>query len=103
MADRAAYIAAWRETAIASGITFMGAAIATDGGSQARIAAAALEASLNPAARFRWHASGEVLELSAAEMLALHSAVRAHVQACFDHAEALVNDPSATVEAGWPT
>lgn len=42
-----------------------------------------------------------VQRLAAADMLALRGAVKAHVAACFDHATALVTDPTAVVQAGW--
>jgi len=100
-------IRARRDVAIASGITVSGMPVQTDDLSQNRIVGAALAASLDATATVRWKiADGTFVTLDAPTIIAIAQAVRAHVQACFDHEATLVaaldaGDP-VDIEAGWP-
>ena len=102
-----ARLKARRDVAIAAGTTVGGLPVQTDDLSQQRIVGAALAASLDPEATVRWKlANGEFATLTAAQIIGIAKAVRAHVQACFDHEAALLADLVAGVEvdidAGWP-
>ena len=96
-----------RDAAIAVGITVNGAAVQTDDLAQQRFAAAALSAVLDPDAVVRWRlADGTFTELNSTQIIALAQAVRAHVQACFDHEADLLTALEAgepvNIDAGWP-
>lgn len=108
--DYAAEVKANRDAALAAGITVGGVAVQTDDLSQQRILGAAVAAMLDPNMTVNWKAAaGQFVTLNAPTILALASAVRAHVQACFDREAALMaelasaTDPAAVdVASGWP-
>lgn len=107
LAAQKAAITARRNAAMAAGITVAGLPIATDDVSQARITGAALAALADPSAEIRWKLpDGRFVELTAAQVLAIAGALRAHVQACFDReAELLAALAAGQPEdagAGWP-
>ncbi|SDG10738.1 protein of unknown function [Rhodobacter capsulatus] len=80
-----AALKAARDAAIARGIEVDGLHVQTDDLSQSRLTAAALAARLDPGATVRWKlATGDFVDLTAPQIIALALAVRAHVQACFD-------------------
>ena len=92
-----------------SGITINGVKIDTGRDSQALITGAALSAMLDSSYLCTWKTVSGPVQLSAAQLLAIAKAVRAHVQACFDREAdllAAVADGSITgemLEEGWPT
>ncbi|MEB3843732.1 DUF4376 domain-containing protein [Pseudomonas guariconensis] len=106
--DWPALIAARRFQAETGGAVVEGLAVNTERDSQSLLTGAAFAASLDPAYRIKWKAASGFVELTGAQVIALASAVRAHVQACFDReAELLaaVADGSITaemLEQGWP-
>ena len=105
-AERRAGIKARRDRAIAAGITLGGIGFATDDVSQQRIMGAALAALIDPEYSVAWKTAGGFVTLDAATILAAAQAVRAHVQACFDHEAALLAALEAgqaiDTESGWP-
>jgi hypothetical protein len=94
-AAKLAEIAAARYTAEADGITVNEMTIDTSRESQALVTGAALAATLDPDYTCQWKTAGGFVTLSAAAVVAVAQAVRAHVQACFDREAAL----AALVEA----
>lgn len=109
LAAACAALKARRDQAIAAGITVSGMAVATDDLSQQRITGAALAASLDGDYSVNWKTEAGFVELSAAQVLAVAQAVRAHVQACFDREAELLplieaaDDPaSVEIDGGWP-
>ena len=106
-ADLVAAIKARRDQAIESGTVVGGISLYTDERSRNFIDGAALSALMDPDYSLRWLAAdGNVHVLTAPQVLALASGVRAHVQACFDVAEAkvaaLLNGDEYDLEADWP-
>lgn len=110
---RLAALAARRWRAETGGMVVDEVPVATDTNSQAKITGAALDATLDPTAVVRWKcADGVFRELDAEQILALARAMRAHVQACFDHEAALTTAIDAAtdaaalaaidIETGWP-
>ena len=100
-------IKARRDVAITGGLHLEGMAIATDDVSQQRLTAAALAALLDPDLVLQWKLpDGRFIPLQAAQVIAIAQAVRAHVQACFDHEAqllaALAAGGPADAEIGWP-
>lgn len=91
-----------------SGTTVSGMQIDTQRESQAMLTGAALAASLDLEYAVQWKTAEGFVSLTAAQILGLASAVRAHVQACFDREAMLliaVNDGSITttmIDEGWP-
>ena len=79
-----AEMAAARYAAEISGITLSGAVIRTDRESQALITGAALAASHDENYSVTWKAKNGFVTLTAAQIIAVAQAVRAHVEACFD-------------------
>ncbi|MDM9594733.1 DUF4376 domain-containing protein [Pseudomonas guariconensis] len=113
--ERAALAATWaqriadrRFQAETGGAVVEGLAVNTERDSQSLLTGAAFAASLDPEYRIKWKTASGFVELTGAQVIALASAVRAHVQACFDReAELLaaVADGSITaemLEQGWP-
>lgn len=106
--DHLAAIAARRYEAETSGTTVDGMPVNTERDSQALLTGAALQAMLDPNYTVRWKTAGGFVDLDAQQIIGLASAVRAHVQACFDREAELVaavEDGSYTEEmlsAGWP-
>ncbi|MHB2058984.1 DUF4376 domain-containing protein [Pseudomonas monsensis] len=89
-------IAAERFRREGSGIMVDGVVIDTSRDSQSLIAGMAVSAMLDPAYECSYKAVDGFFELTAAQILAVATAVRSHVQACFDREKAL----SETVDAG---
>ncbi|KAA0579008.1 DUF4376 domain-containing protein [Azospirillum sp. B21] len=96
------------------GIVIGGVPVATDDRSKTLILGKRAQAQSNPAASFRWKAaSGEWVDLTGAQIIAIADAVADHVQACFDR-EGELHDlidaagPDAAdvlavdISAGWP-
>ena len=88
-AAKRAEIAAARFAAETGGVVVGGIAIRTDRESQAMITGAALKAMQDPDYSCKWKTENGFVELSAAQILAIADAVRAHVQSCFDHEASL--------------
>ncbi len=106
--DWPALIAARRFQAETGGAVVEGLTINTERDSQSLLTGAAFAASLDPDYRIKWKTASGFAELTGEQVIALATAVRAHVQACFDReAELLaaVADGSITaemLEQGWP-
>lgn len=106
--DFLAAIADRRYQAETSGTTVDGMPINTERDSQALLTAAALQATLSPSYTVRWKTEGGFVDLDAQQVIGLASAVRAHVQACFDREAELVaavEDDSyidSMLDEGWP-
>jgi hypothetical protein len=79
-----AEIAAERWKAETGGITLQGMTIDTSRESQALITGAALQATIDSAYTCQWKTSGGFVTLDAAAVLTVATAVREHVQACFN-------------------
>lgn len=99
-----------RET---GGMIFNDHLVATDAVSQTKIIGAVVGAQIDPTSTIQWKmADGEFVTLDAAAMVALATAMRAHVQACFDNEatlraqiEAAPNDAAVAaidILTGWP-
>jgi hypothetical protein len=73
-----------RDKAINGGITVSGMAIATDAESRGFITGAAVQAQLDPSYTCQWKTGGAFTTINAAQILAVATAVREHVQAQFD-------------------
>ena len=107
-ADHAAQIAAVRYLHETAGITVNGVSIDTNRDSQALITAAALSAVIDPTYACIWKALSGPVELTATQLIAVATAVRAHVQACFDREcqllEALAEGTYTIdmLDHGWP-
>lgn len=98
---KAEEIAAARWKKETGGIVVQGVGIDTSRESQGLISGAALQAVVDPKYVCRWKTSVGFIELDATMIMAIGTAVRQHVQSCFDReAELLerVNDPKATLE-----
>lgn len=95
-----AEIAHARWAAETGGITLQGMTIRTDRESQGLITGAALKAIQDAEYSCSWKTDGGFVQLSAPQVLAIADAVRAHVQACFDHERALlaIIDAAGTLE-----
>lgn len=108
--DYAQEIKEHRNRAMASGVVVGGNLIHTDDISQQRIIGATLAALRDPTLVVNWKtASGTFVQLDAPAIFAVASAVRAHVQKCFDHEAALLAELAAAADpdtvdltAGWP-
>lgn len=102
-------IAARRYQAEAAGITVNGMALSTDRDSQALLTSAALAAVIDPAYKCQWKTVGGFVDLDAQQIVSLASAMRAHVQACFDREAALLDALEAgtytddLLDQGWPS
>jgi hypothetical protein len=100
-------IATRRHEAMCAGISIAGMSVATDDVSQTRFAGAAVSAMLDPDYAVRWKTGdGSFRLLSGAEIIGIATAVRAHVQACYDREADLLAalDAGEPVDpdAGWP-
>lgn len=107
--DHRAAVAARRYQAEAAGIVISGMRVDTGRDSQALITGAALQATIDPAYVCRWKlADGSRIDLDAATILGVATAVRSHVQACFDREDELLTAieagtyKPAMLEEGWP-
>lgn len=96
-----ARVAHARWAAETGGMVLQGMTIRTDRESQAMITGAALKALQDAEYVCSWKSDAGFVELSAPQVLAIADAVRAHVQACFDHERALcaLVDAAETMEA----
>ncbi|CAB5555480.1 Uncharacterised protein [Pseudomonas putida] len=106
--DWPALIAARRFQAETGGAVVEGLAVNTERDSQSLLTGAAFAASLDPEYRIKWKTASGFAELTGEQVIALATAVRAHVQACFNREaelHAAVADGSITaemLEQGWP-
>lgn len=82
-----------------AGIVINGLTIATDRDTRATISDKALGAMIDPASVCNLKTANGFVELTAPQILAISSAIRSYVQACFDREEVLL----ALVEAGTYT
>lgn len=105
----AAVIASTRYTHETAGITVNGTAIDTGRDSQALITGAALSAVIDSTYVCNWKTADGTVSLTATQLIAIATAVRAHVQACFDREGALLaavtagTYTDAMLAEGWPT
>jgi len=101
-------IAAARFIAETAGITAGGRIVDTGRDSQGLITGAAFAATLDPAYVCRWKTPTGFVELDAPTLIATASAVRAHVQACFDREAELLDAladgifADSMLKEGWP-
>lgn len=106
--DHRAAVAAERYKRETAGIMVGDMAIDSGRDSQALITGAAVAAMLDPAYSCNWKTPAGFVQLDAAQIIAVASAVRAHVQACFDRegeilgAIELGTYTEAMLEEGWP-
>jgi hypothetical protein len=110
-AEMLAALAALRFDHEAGGTLVAGVPVRTDRDSQGLITGAAVSAMLDPEYRLDWKAVDGWVTLTSPQIIALASAVRAHVQACFDRERTLSVDIQAAdadtldqidIAAGWP-
>lgn len=103
-----ASIATRRWQAETAGISVSGIAIDTGRDSQALITGAAVSAMLDAGYSARWKTPNGFIDLEGQEIIAMATAVRAHVQAAFDREsellEALADGTftEAMLDEGWP-
>lgn len=101
-------IAARRYQAETAGITVNGMPLDTGRDSQALVTGAALAAVIDPNYTCQWKTADGFVDLAAQQIIALASAMRAHVQACFDREAALLDAlaagtyTDAQLDQGWP-
>ncbi len=106
--DYPALIASTRYNHEVAGIVVEGVQIDTDRASQSLITGAALSAILDDKYVCTWKASTGAVQLNAAQLISVATAVRTHVQACFDREcelLAAVADNTyvdAMLADGWP-
>lgn len=106
--DHRAAVAAERYRRETAGIVVGGVPIDTSRDSQALITGAALAATLDSAYICRWKAGSGFVELNAQQIIEMATAVRAHVQACFDREAELLAEidagtyAEAMLDIGWP-
>jgi len=92
-----------------AGIRFGDIAIDTGRDGQILITGAALSAVVDPTYRCTWKALNGPVELNAQQLIDIASAVRTHVQACFDRESQLLealaegNYAEDMLTQGWPT
>ncbi|WP_313397157.1 DUF4376 domain-containing protein [Stutzerimonas nitrititolerans] len=101
-------IAPRRYDAEISGITLNGMRIDTGRDSQGLISGATLQAVLDPDYSLNWKTASGFVTMDAEQIIGVATAVRAHVQACFDREaellEALADGTftESMLEEGWP-
>lgn len=106
--SQVAAIAARRWQAETAGITVNGIAIDTGRDSQALITGAAVSAMLDPGYSVRWKTPAGFIDLQGQQIIAMATAVRAHVQAAFDREAELLDAladgtfTEAMLDEGWP-
>ncbi|MBK3800468.1 DUF4376 domain-containing protein [Azospirillum brasilense] len=105
-----AALAAKRYAVETGGIIVNGLPVATDDRAKTLLLGARLEVLGNPTLTLRWKTADGFVALSATQIVAISSAVRAHVQACFNREadlSALISaaaDPaSVDISTGWPS
>lgn len=111
-AEKLARLADHRYRRETGGTTVGGAAVRTDRESQALLTGAAVAALLDSGYAVAWKTLSGWVTLNAASIIGLASAVRAHVQACFDRERALAQQVEAAtsleelaavdMSGGWP-
>jgi len=90
------------------GVIIGGMPIDTGRDSQGLITGAALQAVIEPEYALRWKTSDGFVELAGQQILGVASAVRAHVQGCFNREAALLDAvaagsfDAAMLDEGWP-
>lgn len=90
------------------GITVDGSVFDTTRDGQALIAGAAVSAILDPAYTCNWKTGSGFVELTASQLIGIATAVRAHVQACFDRELTLLRALESgeyntdMLNEGWP-
>lgn len=106
--DHLSAIATRRYEAETSGTTVEGMPVNTERDSQALLTGAALQSMLDPNYTVRWKTAGGFVDLDAQQIIGLASAVRSHVQACFDRESELVaaveggSYTESMLDEGWP-
>ena len=106
--DYPARIAERRYRAETAGIIVSGMPLDTGRDSQALVTGAALAAVIDPAYHCQWKTIEGFVDLDAQTIIALASAMRAHVQACFDREAELLDAlesgtyTDALLDQGWP-
>lgn len=110
--DIKAQVAALRYEHEIAGTTLAGMPVPTDRESQGLVTGAALAATLDANYAVNWKTTAGFVALSAAQVIGLATAMRSHVQACFDREAALVGTLDALdtvadlqavdITAGWP-
>lgn len=103
-----ALIAARRYLAETSGITVNGMPLDTGRDSQGLVTGAALSAVIDSAYSCQWKTAEGFVDLTAQQIIAIASAMRAHVQACFDREASLLaavqngEFVESMLDEGWP-
>ncbi|QJI45583.1 DUF4376 domain-containing protein [Pseudomonas sp. ADAK2] len=106
--DFAALIAAERYQREASGVVVDGSTIDTSRDGQALIAGAAVSAILDSSYKCSWKTAEGFVELDAPRIISIATAVRAHVQTCFDRELTLLRAVEtgtyrdSMLTEGWP-
>lgn len=106
--DYAELIANRRYEHETAGITLQGVAIDTGRDSQGLITGAVVQAMLDPGYTLNWKTAVGFVQLTAVQIIGIATAVRAHVQACFDREATLLvalQDGTFSPEMmseGWP-
>ena len=106
--DPRALIAARRYHEETAGITVNGMPLDTGRDSQSLVTGAALAAVIDSAYSCQWKTAIGFIDLDAQQIIAIASAMRAHVQACFDREAALLDALAAgtytddQLDQGWP-
>lgn len=89
----------YRDERIYEGITVNGVSISTDDKTQLRLAGARIEAEADDTYTVKWKTSNGFVTLNATQVIALSSAVRAHIQKCFDAQEAIEDQTFTSISA----
>jgi len=106
--DWPALIASRRYDAETAGIDLMGMHIDTGRDSQALITGATVQAMLDPSYALRWKTVAGFVDLTAEQIIAVATAARGHVQACFNREAELLDALAAgtftpdMLDQGWP-
>ncbi|QEY74101.1 DUF4376 domain-containing protein [Pseudomonas denitrificans (nom. rej.)] len=106
--DMKSIIADRRYLAETAGIVVNGMPLDTGRDSQALVTGAALAAVIDSAYSCQWKTAGGFIDLDAQQIIAIASAMRAHVQACFDREAELLDAVAAgtysaeQLDQGWP-
>lgn len=107
--DYAQIIASARYEREIAGVTVAGKSIATDRDNRATISDKALGAMIDPASACNLKTADGFVELTAPQILAISSAIRSYVQACFDREAVLLSAveagtyTEAMLATGWPS
>jgi hypothetical protein len=101
--QRQAAIAAKRYEIETGGIAVNGIIIPTDRDTQMKMMAARIRAKEDAAYTVNWKTPAGFVPLNSNSVIAIADAMAAHVQACFDHEAALLDDPAMDINSGWPS